>query len=552
MPDPGAVPVLRAYDVGCEFAADYVEQLYGGDLVIRLQSDTGTPDGGVPGFVTSGEDGPVTTLSVHQTAWLAALDRCVGVDWAALSRNRQVRVGGAGLLADDFAGEATVQWTAIALDPAGPVPDWRRDIGGLQQVEDVPGGAVYLASGVDEPDVAVEATGWATSGSWGLVFGWRSASDHHRFEVGRRRCRLVQVEGGTARELAVAAVDVVVGQPQLIAVQVQGDRIRCQLNDLLLIDEVGAPPLGSPTGEGDSDTSVAPAGVGLYALGTTTIVQRIRARRWPGAALAPRQRYVAQVEGRRPVFADVLDDPSAVDVQVLGRSAPRVPVHDWSFTTSAYAGLPDLLDTYSGTAGVIAGTEPDVGLTARHAAAVESATTELSWARARANAAARDGDATEIGGLAAAAASAAAARDDVAADAFRDLQDALGLGFRPHPPVVELSVVTTGSGAVAALLLDLPEPLPWARMGWRLTGPDRAVDDPLVVWSGDGTRALLVHPDGSTFTPGAWTLYLALSLDVGVERPVWRRGGSSSPEAGRLTVRVPAPAGTSAPPRRQE
>jgi hypothetical protein len=100
-------------------------------------------------------------------------------------------------------------------------------------------------------------------------------------------------------------------------------------------------------------------------------------------------------------------------------------------------------------------------------------------------------------------------------------------------------------GAVSVRLtgLDLPAPLPWERMAWTLTGPadgggQATLGDLVLAWSGDGSRAVMVREGGAPFTAGLWTLDLALRLDVGAERAVWRRGGSTAPEAGACAFRL--------------
>ena len=98
-------------------------------------------------------------------------------------------------------------------------------------------------------------------------------------------------------------------------------------------------------------------------------------------------------------------------------------------------------------------------------------------------------------------------------------------------------------GEVLALLLDLPEPLPWERMGWTLTGPAdgggrQVLGDLVLARSGDGSRAVLVREGAAPFSAGIWMFDLVLRLDVGAERAAWRRGGSTAPEAGTLRFRL--------------
>ena len=87
----------------------------------------------------------------------------------------------------------------------------------------------------------------------------------------------------------------------------------------------------------------------------------------------------------------------------------------------------------------------------------------------------------------------------------------------------------TAGSEVLALLLDLPEPLPWERMGWKLTGPAgggrQVLGDLVLARSGDGSRAVLVREGAAPFGAGIWTFDLVLRLDVGAER---RRGGAAA------------------------
>ena len=89
-----------------------------------------------------------------------------------------------------------------------------------------------------------------------------------------------------------------------------------------------------------------------------------------------------------------------------------------------------------------------------------------------------------------------------------------------------------------ALLLESPEPLAWERIGWQLTRQDRAgrdqpVPGSLLVWSDDGARALVLVT-GASLQAGSYELQLAYNLDIGLEAPILRRGGSTLPEVTRL------------------
>ncbi len=149
------------------------------------------------------------------------------------------------------------------------------------------------------------------------------------------------------------------------------------------------------------------------------------------------------------------------------------------------------------------------------------------------------GDAVELSVLGDAARAAVAAQDAAAADAYDRLADDLGAPWRPTPPVVELLTLADARGRTVGLLLDLPEPLPWERVGWTLVAPgaseDSSLRDLVLAWSGDGARAILVRDGAKPFASGLWSLRLTMHLDVGAECAVWRRGGSTAPEVGSLS-----------------
>jgi hypothetical protein len=107
--------------------------------------------------------------------------------------------------------------------------------------------------------------------------------------------------------------------------------------------------------------------------------------------------------------------------------------------------------------------------------------------------------------------------------------------------VVELSGLAEASGPFQALLLELPEPLAWERV--RVTGSvPGGGGAPVVVWNGDGTRALVLPPSGVALRAGDYVLDLVLDLDVGPEAPTWQRATSTRAEVARLAFTLP-PAG---------
>jgi hypothetical protein len=226
--------------------------------------------------------------------------------------------------------------------------------------------------------------------------------------------------------------------------------------------------------------------------------------------------------------------------QIVIRSAPRQPVYGWSFSTSAYQGLVEQLDTFNGQVYPEANT---VGLSAFQAEALAAAgefsrlDVELTAAR---------------GALALATPVETAQKRDAVLWAIDDRSQAasahyealyqlfFGDTYRPLPPVVELSEVV-GSDGRYALFLESPEPLDWTRVATRVRRRNNAGDyvdiavGVLAAWSEDGTRAFLMRDDGERIGQGTFEIQISQALDT-VEGPVQRRNGSTLPEVGRLRI----------------
>ncbi len=318
----------RAYDLGCEFDATCVQQMYGADMQIRVLDNAGRPALGTDGadlvFANSWVEAPTTTLATSESTWLEQLDGCTGaVEWLELAGDDTLRTEVPGLLYDDFSGTIETAWEAYVLDPSETrSANWHLDGGLLRQDVDVAGGDVspdspdkpgtaYVAGGIDAADVAVETLASADAGAYGLVFRWQGTGDYYRFSVGRQTVRLVRMRGGTVSELWSGSGGYA-GGTTLLAVQAEGARIRCQVDERLVCD----------VREDDAET--APSGsVGLYTWNSTTAAfDEIRARAWPGEALRPERGYTARLEASRPLFTDALDDLAAFDVVGLATGDP--------------------------------------------------------------------------------------------------------------------------------------------------------------------------------------------------------------------------------------
>jgi hypothetical protein len=226
--------------------------------------------------------------------------------------------------------------------------------------------------------------------------------------------------------------------------------------------------------------------------------------------------------------------------ELVIRSAPRMPVFGWQFTTSRYAGFVEHLDSFQG----LAHREEVSGVNAgRLANKVNDAEAEMA-AASQALTASRGQLASagvdEVTTLRLETQDAAAVWLAAASLHYDALYvELMGDTYRPLPPVVELSQVVSGTSR-HTLLLESPEPLNWPRITLTLKVLDPAsgaylpFDEILVVWSNDGARALLFPVDGASLADGAYELQLAYALDIGLEAALLRRGGSTLPEIGRL------------------
>lgn len=240
-------------------------------------------------------------------------------------------------------------------------------------------------------------------------------------------------------------------------------------------------------------------------------------------------------QGRAGLY--FLGDEDAVPdfSELVVRLAPRKPVHNWHFVTSRYAGFVEHLDTFAG----IVYSEPlDVLDNQLLTDTIIAAATAMEDAQAAVDAgrAALDvAEATDVAIKREAMQQSMYSWLAVAAENFDALSDIyLPGGYRPLPPVVELSEIVHNNEKLA-LLLESPEPLDWSRMVYELRYPDengilQPLNDVLVVWSQDGTRAFIVDTHSHRLQLGQYELQLTYHLDVKLEAPLLRRSGSTLPE----------------------
>ncbi|HEX5120788.1 MAG TPA: hypothetical protein VFW65_36870 [Pseudonocardiaceae bacterium] len=471
VPDPAAAPAFRAYDLGCTFGTSYVPQFYGGDLSVRVVGDDGTD---IAMDCALGQ-APTTTVTGPDAPWLARLAACTGLP-------QPIR-GDATLQAGLPSGVTLPAHRALTarLETTRPLfTDPSPDLATFDQQALSGRSDTVVALGGDPDTVGCTVACTAKprgDGTFGLVVGYGGPDSWLALEL---------TVGGGRRLVSVTP-----------AGRLAAERVLWQDN--------GAVHRNVTYGL----SITAAAGAITIAIDDLDVTV-------PGTTGAGR--------------FGLLFGPDGCDFgDLLVRSAPSAAVHSWRFTTSAYAGLPELLDGFAGR------TWPATAGVDRAALAVVD-TTRLAAAEADVTTARADlaaADVVDQQTFVTDALDAVARQHTVADDVYRALSGALGLGYRPAPPLVELLTVTAGTDTVA-VLVDLPEPLPWERMSWSLTPvgphPTRPLDDAVLAWSADGAHAVIVRSAGRPLPTGTWSLRLTLALDVGTERAVWTRGNSSAPE----------------------
>ncbi len=310
IPEDGALAAFRAYDIGVEFSENYVEQLYGSDLVVELLDDNGEPvldETGAPvEFANAWGRTATQELGETEYQYTTAYEDCGTTSLSELTTTDQVvRAGTATLLDDDFTGGLT-GWVAQDDGTTGGPSAWAAGTGLVQTAAIGDGstsataieklGTMLLAGDADWADLSFETEVASGSGAVGLVFRHAGVGDYYRLSLdttfGYRR--LVRVSGGVFTELWSDTTAYTPGATMALLVQVQGTRIRAQVNEELLFDLT------------DDDASAPTAGqVGVYTWGTSTAVfSRALARPWPESLLSARRRYSARLMGSIVVYAD--------------------------------------------------------------------------------------------------------------------------------------------------------------------------------------------------------------------------------------------------------
>ena len=520
IPDAGAAPVFRAYDLGCEFDSTAVEQMYGEDLVIGVQDEGGNPlrdeTGAELVLASTWEEAPATTLPASDAAWLGRLGNCTQtVDLSALRGDDAIRASSASgvllpprraltarleatrpLFTDPF--ETLDAFEPQVLATGAPVTSCTAS-GGTATIAR-PGSDRSAVAALADPaaaDYTVECSARPNrSGTFGIVVRHTGPGNYLSLEL----------TPGSGRRLVA----------HTLAGKLDAERVLWSDGALV---EVGATYALSVTCAG------------------TAVTVSVDGEQFSATA--------SSGGGRFGLISDIVAPAGATFSDLVVRSAPRQVVHRWTFITSAYAGWPELAAPFADRTWPANGAAPDrqalAGAVAQGLTRLTSARTDVDAARGELASAVAASDLLDEACLRAAALDAVQGLHAASASVHDSLAQALALGYSQPPPVLELLTVTDGDDVVA-LVLDLPEPLPWERMTWTLRQVEpharSTVLDVLLAWSEDGRRAILAPAAAGAFPSGQHVLRLVLALDVGAERAVWRRAGSSDPETAELRFRV--------------
>jgi hypothetical protein len=287
IPANGTAPVYRAYDVGVDFNEDYVEQMYGADMAIRLLDANGQPliddEGNEIAMVNQWGEAPIAELTETELPYVARVADCRTLPGYSLPSNQKLIASNGILLEDDFSAGLD-QWTEPNGDPMKPM--WSTADGKLQFVNPSASGneTLLVAGDAEWIDYAVEVQLSEDGDEVGIVFRYTDTDgeNYYRLRLDSNGRRFERVSDEVTATLWEDAVPYVTGTVDSIGVQCQGDRLRSQLDDELLFDLH------------DVDGLLA-GKVGIYANSATATFEYFLVRKWPGGPLAPQMSYTAQL-----------------------------------------------------------------------------------------------------------------------------------------------------------------------------------------------------------------------------------------------------------------
>ena len=131
IPAHGAIPVYRSYDLGADFNENYIEQMYGSDMVIRLLDGNAQPvldqDGNEVIFPNLWAERPIAELGETEYPYTVSVENCFEGFPFAYAPDQKILFSNGILLEEDFSTDLE-NWT----DPnASDTSAWTLDEGRL-------------------------------------------------------------------------------------------------------------------------------------------------------------------------------------------------------------------------------------------------------------------------------------------------------------------------------------------------------------------------------------------------------------------------------------
>lgn len=298
IPADGAAPVYRAYDLGVEFNENYVEQMVGADMALRLSDANDHPVVDAAGaevlFPNQWADQPTTELVATELAYTTRVEGCYGAPIEGYVADQKIAFANGVLLEESFDGDLT-QWT-------DPHPEdgsaWVVAEGNLLYDNGTRPllGAVLVAGDATWSDYALEVTLGDEGDDVGLA--WRYTNDsvesYYRLRLNAFGRSLARVVAGVATELWEDATPYAPTAGQILAVHCTGARLRAQLGDAWLFDL-------------EDGTALTQGQVGIFT-NATAAFEHFLVRAWPGAALEPQTAYGVDLLASGVLFTDGLLD----------------------------------------------------------------------------------------------------------------------------------------------------------------------------------------------------------------------------------------------------
>ena len=298
IPANGAQPVYRAYDLGAEFNENYVEQMYGADMVLRLLDANDQPiqdeHGSEVQFPNQWAEQPSAELSETEIPYTTRIEDCETFPEVAYRADQKIVFANSVLLEEDFTGDLE-QWTDPHTEDGS---HWVIYAGRLHyDGTTLPAlGALLVAGESSWADYAVEVTLGRHGYDVGVACRYTGDSEesYYRLRLHPNGRALEKVVGGAVETLWQDAVSYLPAADRRLALQCQGRRLRGQLDGELLFDLEDAEGLLSGQ-------------VGIFT-NTTAAFDHFLVRRWPGAALAAQTMYRAELLASFVLFAGGLED----------------------------------------------------------------------------------------------------------------------------------------------------------------------------------------------------------------------------------------------------